>query len=54
MRWAQLVAIVLALALTLWGVLREVPPVGSFVTVTAVGCGGRAHASGFAVADDLW
>ena len=37
----------------LWGVLRESTPVGPFVTVTAVGCSGRAHASGFAVADDL-
>ena len=53
LRWALLAAAGLALGLMLWGVLREATPVGSFVTVTAVGCSGRAHASGFAVADDL-
>jgi len=52
-RLALLAAVGLALGLMLWGVLRETTPAGSFVTVTAVGCGGRAHASGFAVADDL-
>ena len=52
-RWALAGAVGLALGLTLWGTLGESPPVGSFVTVTAVGCSGRAHASGFAVADDL-
>ncbi|MXV90774.1 MAG: trypsin-like peptidase domain-containing protein [Acidimicrobiia bacterium] len=53
LRWALLAAAGLALGLMLWGALREATPVGSFVTVTAVGCSGRAHASGFAVADDL-
>ena len=53
LRWALLAAAGLALGLMLWGVLRETTPVGPFVTVTAVGCSGRAHASGFAVADDL-
>lgn len=53
LRWALLAAAGLALGLMLWGVLRETTPVGPFVTVTAVGCGGRANASGFAVADDL-
>ncbi|MDE0652984.1 MAG: serine protease [bacterium] len=53
LHWALLAAAGLALGLTLWGVLRETTPVESFVTVTAVGCSGRAHASGFAVADDL-
>ncbi len=53
LRWAVVAAVGLALGLMLWGVLRESTPVGSFVTVTAVGCSGRAHASGFAVADDL-
>lgn len=52
-RWAMVAAAGLALGLMLWGALREATPVGSFVTVTAVGCSGRAHASGFAVADDL-
>ncbi len=52
-RWALGVAVGLALGLTLWGALREVSPVGSFVSVTATGCGGRSVASGFAVADDL-
>lgn len=52
-RWALAVAVGLALGLMLWGVLRETTPVGSFVTVTAVGCSGRAHASGFATSDDL-
>ena len=52
-RWALLVAVGLALGLMLWGVLRETTPVGPFVTVTAVGCSGRAHASGFATSDDL-
>ena len=53
LRWAAAAAVALAVALTLWGTLGESPPVGPFVTVTAVGCSGRAHASGFAVADDL-
>lgn len=53
MRWALLVAAGLALALTLWGTLRESPAVGPFVSLTATGCGGRSVASGFAVADDL-
>ena len=52
-RWALLVAVGLGLGLMLWGVLRETSPVGPFVTVTAVGCSGRAHASGFATSDDL-
>jgi len=52
-RWVLAGAVGLALGLALWGSLRETTPVGSFVTVTAVGCSGRAHASGFAVADDL-
>ena len=52
-RWALAVAVGLALGLMLWGVLRETPPVEPFVTVTAVGCSGRAHASGFATSDDL-
>ena len=52
-RWTLAVAVGLALGLMLWGVLRETTPAGPFVTVTAVGCSGRAHASGFAVADDL-
>ena len=50
---AALAAAALAVGLTLWGTLGAAPPVGPFVTVTAVGCGGRANASGFAVADDL-
>lgn len=52
-RWAPAAAIGLALGLTLWGVLHEEPPTGSFVSVTSTGCGGRSVASGFAVADDL-
>ena len=52
-RWAVVAAVGLALGLTLWGVLGEAPPVGSFVSVTSTGCGGRSVASGFAVADDL-
>ena len=50
---AMLAAAGLALGLALWGSLHEAPAVGSFVTVTASGCGGRSFASGFAVADDL-
>ena len=46
-------ALGLALGLTLWGTLGGSPPVGPFVTVTATGCSGTSHASGFAVADDL-
>ena len=52
-RWTAVAAVGLALGLMLWGALRETTPVGPFVTVAAVGCSGRAHASGFAVADDL-
>jgi len=52
-RWALLVAVGLALGLMLWGVVRETTPGGPFVTVTAVGCNGTSHASGFAAADDL-
>ena len=52
-RLALLAAVGVALGLALWGALREAQPVGSFVTVTATGCGGRSFASGFAVADDL-
>lgn len=53
LRWALLAAAGLAVGLTLWGVLREAPPAGSFVSVISTGCGGRSVASGFAVADDL-
>ena len=53
LRWALLVAVGLAVGLMLWGVLRGTAPVGPFVSVSAVGCSGRAHASGFAVGDDL-
>ena len=52
-RWAAAVAVGLALGLALWGALGEASPVGSFVSVTSIGCGGRSVASGFAVADDL-
>ena len=51
--WTLAAAVGLAVALTLWGVLRESPAVGPFVAVTATGCGGSSVASGFAVADDL-
>ena len=53
MRWALLVAAGLAGGLTRWGVLRVTTRVGSFVPVSAVGCGGQARASGFATSDDL-
>lgn len=52
-RWALLLAAGLAVALTLWGVLRESPATGPFVSLAATGCGGTSVASGFAVADDL-
>lgn len=52
-RWAMLAAVGLAVALTLWGALRESPAIGSFVSLAATGCGGTSVASGFAVADDL-
>ena len=50
---ALVAAVGLALALTLWGLLRAAPAVGPFVALRAVGCGGTAWASGFTVADDL-
>ncbi len=53
MRWALLVAAVLAVALTLWGALGGSLPAGPFVALEATGCGGRSLASGFAVEDDL-
>lgn len=52
-RWTLAAAVGLAVALTLWGGLRESPAVGPFVSLAATGCGGTAVASGFAVADDL-
>ena len=53
MRWVQAGVVGLAVGLALWGALREAPPVGSFVAVSAVGCGGTSFASGFAVEDNL-
>ena len=50
---ALVVAVGLAAGLASWGALHESPGAGPFVAVTAVGCGGRSAASGFAVADDL-
>ena len=52
-RWVQAAVVGLAVGLALWGALHEAAPVGPFVTVSAVGCGGTSFASGFAVADDL-
>ena len=51
--WTALVAVALAVALTLWGALGGSPPAGPFVALEATGCGGRSLASGFAVEDDL-
>ena len=52
-RWVQAGVVGLAVGLALWGALHEAPPVGSFVAVSGVGCGGTSFASGFAVEDNL-
>ena len=52
-RLAQLLAVGLAVGLVLWGTLHEARSGGSFVAVSAVGCGGTSFASGFAVEDNL-